>query len=264
MDTKTSVQYIQKTVFFVFVVILIFFLILIGTGVVAQAQEEEVDTGVSVEPSVREITPLQFIKEKRLELQQKARLDLETSKKALQNARMEVRIDLKDASSSSERRTTVGEMRDKREDARGEKKEIRAGLKARLQSLMRTHLGASVARLNAALRHFDNFVERIDSRIEKLKERGADTASVETSLSEAVVRIASAKEDVQALVSLIDSITDTGDPATVRSEVRAAVTKATESTKIAHQALLKTARELIALIKATVQTNNEVDIDSGN
>ncbi|HCM43614.1 MAG: hypothetical protein UY39_C0017G0005 [Candidatus Kaiserbacteria bacterium GW2011_GWC2_49_12] len=254
-------QYILRTAS-AFVVTLAFPLILVGTGSFVQAQEA--DAEVIVEPSARTIAPLQLIKEKRLELQKKARLELEASKETLQNVRTEMRPDFKSASSSTERRTLIDEMRDKREGAREEQKGIRANLKERLQSLMRTHLGASIARLNAALRHFDKFAERIDSRIKKLKERGADTTSVEALLSDTVVLITSAKADVQSLTSLIDSIADTGDPQTVKSEIRASVIKATESTKAAHRALRNTTRELIALVKATVQTNSETDVDNGN
>src|SRR3989344_4388504 len=262
MFTKISMQYIQKTVS-VFVVILTL-LTLMGTGAVAQAEETELEAVVSAESSVKVISPLQLIKGKRLELQQKARSELEASKRALQDSRMEMRPNLRHVSSSTERRTVTDEMRDKREDMRGEQKGIRANLKERLQSLMRTHLGASIARLNAALRHFDKFAERIDSRIKKLKERGADTASIEALLSDTVVLITSAKADVQSLTSLIDSIADTGDPQTVKSEIRTSVIKATESTKAAHRALRNTTRELIALVKATVQTNSETDVDNGN
>jgi len=94
-------QYIQKTVS-VFVVILTL-LTLMGTGAVAQAEETELEAGVSAESSVKVISPLQLIKGKRLELQQKARSELEASKKALQDSRMEMRPNLRNVSSGSQR-----------------------------------------------------------------------------------------------------------------------------------------------------------------
>jgi len=235
-----------------------------------QAQEIDASAEASAEVRVETIAPqekfgpFQILREKRLELQNKTRLEFAATRKSMMDARLQMSADLKTATSGAERRTVVDEMREKREEARDQQKDARTDLKERLQLLIRTHLGSAVARLNAALRRFDDFTERIESRIEKLKERGVDTASAESLLLDAVTLTASARANVQALVSLIDSVTDTSDPQAVKAEMRAAIVKATESVKEVHQAMLKTARELGALARESANINSKVRVDSDN
>ena len=108
-------------------------------------------------------------------------------------------------------------------------------------------------RMNAALNQFENIVTRIESRIEKLKARGVDTASVEASLSTSVGLVATAKVDVQALSTLVASVTESSDAASVKEQLRAAIDKATGSVKAAHRALLDTAKALSALVRVSAE-----------
>lgn len=171
--------------------------------------------------------------------------------------RTEVLTDLKNATAGAERRGVM-------QDARDDRAEFRANIKERLQTLMRTHIGWIIHRLNAALNHFDNIVTRIESRIEKLQARGVDTASVEASLLTATGLMATAEIDVQALSDLIDSVTPDSDPATVKAEIRAAIEKTTASVKAAHRALLATAKMLTELVRTSIEVHATSSVEVNN
>jgi len=240
---------LQKTTLLLLALVLVF-----ASMSIARAEETSVEGNASAEANVNiqspKPRPLQILNNIRANIKDKIQGEVRDFK-------MEVRTDLRSATSGAERKDII-------KDAREQKQEFRSNMKERLQALFRTHLGSAIARLNAALRHFDNFVERIESRIEKLKERGIDTASVETSLASSVSIIATAKVDVQALSDLLSSVSDTTDVETVKAAIRAAIEKATASVKAAHRSLVEVAKALSALVRASVEINSETTVDANN
>ena len=233
-------------------------LLVVGVGTALVHAETIVETSASTEISAEVQTaplktrPLQLLREKSMELKEKARTQVEDLKDEATEIRTNVRIDLKNASSGPERHDIVRDART----------ELKANLKERLQALFRTHLGSVIARLNIALQHFNNFVSRIESRIEKLQERGVDATSVEASLTVAVSAIATAEADVEALSSLVSSVTDASDTETVKAEIRATINKAVESVKAAHRALVATTKDLVALVRASATINSTTTVDT--
>ncbi len=185
----------------------------------------------------------------------------ENAKDAIKDVSAKARIEMRAASSSGEKKNIMENLREKKEDLKNDRKEKMQSFKERIQLLARTHIGASINRFTAAINHFENIAERIESRIDKLNDRGINTVNVEASLKTAVDLTATAKADVAALKTLLNSVTDTSDPATVKAQIRAAIEKATASIKAAHQALMKTARELSALVRASGGINSTTTVD---
>ena len=227
--------------------------LLLAGATTALAQGTSAEANVETDTSVN-MRPLQILHDTRAELKADARLELGGLKDEAGDIRTNARIELKNASSGPERRDIVREAG----------VELRANIKERLQVLFRTHLGSIMARLNAAIQHFDNIAARIESRIEKLDEAGVDTATVETSLSTAVEANAAAETNVNALSSLVASVTDGSNAETVKAEIRAAIHKATASIKVAHRAFLDTAKQLSALVRASAEINSDASVDTGN
>ena len=225
--------------------------LLLASASIAFAQEASAEANAETNVKVR---PLQILHETRVELKADARTELGGLKDEATGIRMDARIELKNASSGAERRDI----------AKDAAVELRANIKERLQVLFRTHLGSIMARLNAAIQHFDNIAARIESRIEKLNDAGVDTASVEASLRAAVEANATAEADVEALSTLASSVTETSNAETVKAEIRAAIQEATASIKAAHRAFLDTAKQLSTLVRASLEINSATSVDAGN
>ena len=227
---------------------------------VALAQEVSAEANVSAQVNLgaqgQRPRPLQLLHDTRMQLKANAGEELGGLKTDAKNFRMETRAEFKNASSGPERQGIRMEAR----------AELKTNLKERMQVLFRTHLGSAIARFNAAIQHFENIVTRIESRIEKLKERGVNTASVEAELDLAVEAIGVAKVDVQALSSIGTSLSALSTVAEAKAAMRVALQKATASIKAAHKTLLETARELSTLVRASASTeiNSGASVDTGN
>ncbi|RJR12779.1 hypothetical protein C4585_03230 [Candidatus Parcubacteria bacterium] len=193
--------------------------------------------------------PLQILHDQRKDLKEKAKGELKTLKQEGREMWKDAKTEWKTASSGPERREALKE----------ERKEMKANMKERLQVLFRTHLGNAVNRMNAAIQHFENFTERIESRIEKLKERGIVTTSIEAKLDLAVDAVAKADADVSAFASIASSTPDESTAEEVKSEIRAALNKAKDSIRAAHRALIATVQELTAVVRANAGTRAEIN-----
>jgi uncharacterized protein YukE len=207
--------------------------------------------------------PLQLINQKRLELKADTRAIIDGFKDDRIELRGDVKADMRNASTSGERKDIRTDAREDRADLRGElRADLSANIKERVQLALRAHLGAIVKRMNAATERFDNLSARIDSRIEKLKADGVATASVEASLDATNVLIVTAKADVKALETLITSVNESTDKEAFKAEIRAATTKATTSIKAAHAGLLRTAEQLKALVKVSAEAETSVETNN--
>ncbi len=207
--------------------------------------------------------PLQVMQEKKGELRQRAKDVRQEMRGDLKVERLETRVEMRNATTGAERRDIMKGSVEDRKEIRGEARaEIKGNIKERLQALVKTHVGAVMRRTNAALNQFDNIVTRIESRIEKLKARGVDTATVEASLSTSAGLVATAKVDVQALSTLVASVTESSDAASIKEQLRAAIDKATASVKAAHRALLDTAKALSTLVRASATAETSASVES--
>src|SRR3989344_9215654 len=150
-------------------------IVCVSVGITFAHAETAVETSATVEINAEVQTaplktrPLQLLREKSMELKDKARTQIQEVKDQAVDVRTNMQTDIKTATSAPVRRNIIQQAQDRLGELRDTQKELRGNLKERLQALFRTHLGSAIARFNAALRHFDNFVERIESRIEKIQ-----------------------------------------------------------------------------------------------
>lgn len=199
----------------------------------------------------------QNAKETRADLRntiQDIRLD---SKDRRTDLRVDTKAQMQNASSSDERRAIQKGAQIERRDIRDDRKASTTPIRMEFKTLARQHVGLIVGRFEVALRQFDGLVTRIQSRIDKLQARGAATASLEAQLTVAISAVAQARADVQALVSIMESVDASSDVKTVRQEIDAAIKKANASMKAAHNAFAKLARELVSL-SGSVRADAEI------
>lgn len=226
--------------------------------------ETRVDANASTSADVK-FRPLRILNETRLDLKAEGKNILNNFKDARIDLRADTKAEVRNASTTEERKNILRDAREDRADLRADfRADLSANIKERVQLALRASLGAIVNRMNAAAERFDNIQARMESRIEKLKAEGATTASVEASVDAAEALKVQAKADIQALTTLIASVNDSTDRETFKTEIRAAVQKATASIKATHSAFLRAAEQLKALVNvsAKVETNTNVEVNN--
>ncbi|MDO8561228.1 MAG: hypothetical protein Q7S05_00170 [bacterium] len=149
----------------------------------------------------------------------------------------------------SERKAGIVEIRDQKKDLIETRKASSTEIKDQRKEQARRHLELIAHRYGVAIKQFENLAGRIQSRIDKIKSAGADTAAAESALTTAVSAIAQVKTDVQALRDLLSQAETVTDLKTIRTQVEAATKKANESVKSAHKALQVAAKTLATLAK---------------
>lgn len=114
-------------------------------------------------------------------------------------------------------------------------------------------------RFEAFVARYEGFADRIQSRIDKLKEQGADTDEMqdlldaaEKSLEDSVADIAAVKESVEDIVEDESS----------KGEIRALVNEAKESLKETHKAFVEAVKALKAAGKDKPENEDGDDDDS--
>ncbi len=182
--------------------------------------------------------------------------------------RTELKEDMKNAATGTRRDIMRGaiddrkelqkEIKDDRMQMRSEIKERKAALKDRIKDALKARLGSAITRLNNAMQQFDNLSARMQSRIDKLKANGAATATAESALSSAAILITTAKADISALQSLVNSASSSADDAaaeTIKGQIKTAMEKATASVKAAHEGLRAVTKALSEIkVNATAST----------
>jgi len=243
--------------------------ILLGGVGFASAETETTDASAEVRATTTRpaLRPMQLMRDETKGVIQNMRMEIKDSRDEMHDER-------KNATSSDERRAIMIENRNENAATRAEAREelrtnrqdrlsaIKLKISERANEMFKTHVDRASNRLDAVLGSFDKFVERIQSRITKLQDNGVNTASVEASLANSVSLIATAKADSAAIDAIIAATTNTSDAATVRASMKAAIEKASASVKAAHQGLMSTVKDLVALIRvsgkanATIESNN--------
>lgn len=136
-------------------------------------------------------------------------------------------------------------------DARGASS---TGQRMQLKALIRWHGGLIKERFVLAIRHFNNILTRIDTRLGKLEDQGVDVSAVAKLKVDAELAVDKAEADAKAVADFVASIEDSDDRAAARAELGAKIKTAQASIKAAHQAIQKVVRALVAL-KPKVDVN---------
>lgn len=146
-----------------------------------------------------------------------------------------------------------GENLEARQEAREERVETRQAVRADRQAALSEirqqrilNLSANVSnRMDAAVARLFSVIERLETRIVKMKEVGLDTAAAEAKLREAAEQVASARALLSNIDTLVYNATTSEQPLTNWQEVRTTYQEVARLIRASHQSL----RETIALLK---------------
>lgn len=133
------------------------------------------------------------------------------------------------ASSSAARRELRASSTETRREFRDGSKEQRE------QARMETMIRIVVNRINATIVRLEKIIAKLDTRIVKFKEKGANVTIAMEASAEAKVAIANAKTQVGVILTP----TSTTTASTTQQTVRSAVTAAEQALKVAHRAVGK-------------------------
>lgn len=230
----------------------------------ASAQETSVD--VSAEASVQTSPPppgprpLQQFREQKQQIIQETR----DNKRELRRDTVQ---DLKAAMpGAGERRDVVKQFKEDRGAIMENRREDMQDLRQKMKEKVRQHAGLIRERFSNAIRHLNQIMARVETRIEKMKSSGVDVSSVESLQIKAEVAIDTAESDIAAVRTYIESVTDTSDRSVVRTELQAKVTTARESIRAAHTAVRAVVKSLVDLSKsikpsATIEAEASVTVE---
>ncbi len=168
----------------------------------------------------------------------------------LREKRLETRDDI--AERLEERREALQENRGERVEDR------RDAMKSRLTERAAKMFRLVLARLNAAVDRLENIASRIDSRIEKLEDRGLDMAETKALQVTAKAKIAEAQVAVNAIVAPVLPVGASTTPQQVNDALkvtRDAAKKAEEAILAARMALRDVVKELKASDDTQVEAN---------
>ena len=144
--------------------------------------------------------------------------------------------------------TERGENLEARQEAREGRIETRQAVRADRQAALSEirqqrvlNLSANISnRMDAAVTRLFSVVERLETRIEKLKQAGIDTAAAEAKLREAAEYVASARALLGNIDTLVYNATTSEQPLTNWQEVRTTYQEAARLIRASHQALRET------------------------
>ncbi len=157
--------------------------------------------------------------------------------------------------------TTRDNMQQRREDMKEKRQERRGEILKRQATML-------INRMKAAIERIVKLSGRVDSRIVKLKEHGADTSKPEASMVIARGKIADAKAAVAAAEAAVanavinaDASASTTASVDPGKPVREALNKAKDAVIAAHKALVD-AIESLKGIKVDIKASTSIKIDS--
>jgi hypothetical protein len=145
------------------------------------------------------------------------------------------------------------QLSDRLEEHRAKMAERKAKLSERHQARILEHVKRLVHRLNAAIERMEILAGRVQSRIDKLTERGLDMADEQALLDTALSHIASAQTDVDALEEAVIAMLESDEPREAYAKVKELVRTTIDSVKSAHKTLV----EAIRSVKANPDTHTD-------
>jgi len=246
------------------VVIILFSLLLYAPFALAQDVQTDADVQVSGGATVPQpfIKPLDALKARAKEIKQgamDARIDL----------RADTKVRMQNATTSGERKDILKGAAGARVDIMKDRKASSTDLRGDVKALIRWHGGLIKQRFVLAIRHFNNILTRIDTRLDKLQSEGVNTDAVAKMKVDAEVAIDKAEVDAKAVADFVATVPDESDRATVRAELNSKIKTAQESIKAAHTAVQKVVRGLVDLVKnsrpkASVDVNASTTVNTSN
>lgn len=220
--------------------------------------EEDSDTETVEEAQLRLQEIRNNVIEQRDRLLSPLRRDEASDKDAAKRAEI-VRTQAQNASTTRdelrEDRVEIREVQmEERQTERVERQEERRSrLDAHVEARVRAYGERLERRYNAAIERLEGIALRIETRIEKLNERGIDTSEAERELQEAYGAIAAAQSQVGAAAASLEEILVSDSPRDALNESKILFQSAKETIRDAHGALV----ESIALLKASIENQTD-------
>jgi hypothetical protein len=144
-----------------------------------------------------------------------------------------------------ERATHLSDRLEAKRVEMGERKsERQAMLAERHQDRILEHVKQLVRRLSAAIERMKILAGRLQSRIDKLTERGLDMTDEQILLDTALDHIASASTDVDAIEDAVIEMLNSDDPRNAFEKVKELVRTTIQSVKDAHKSLVEAIRSV--------------------
>lgn len=144
-----------------------------------------------------------------------------------------------------QRASTTQSNREERRD------EMREKMQERKSEILKRHATNMVRQMRAAIGRISKLADRMDSRIAKMKERGADTSQAEaniaiarTKITEASAAVKLAEDAIASAVVAADVSASSTSPSDPGKAVREALNKAKEAVFAAHKALVEAIKSL--------------------
>lgn len=145
--------------------------------------------------------------------------------------------------------------------------EKRAEMKERRSEILKRNAMRMVAHMNAAIGRLSKLADRVDSRIIKMKEHGADTTKAEanialtrTKIAEASAAVKLAEDSIAGAALSADVTASSTSPSDPGKMVREALNKAKEAVFAAHKALVEAIKSLKGIkIDVTATTTAETN-----
>lgn len=162
------------------------------------------------------------------------RMEFKNATSTFRNEIRDERNDLREKAST----TTRAEVRANNE---ARKIELRAEFKKRHEERLKEFVGKVVGHLERAVERLTAIAEKIESRIEKFKEKGIETTGVEAKLVVARGMISLALTSIDA-ISLVT--VSSNDPRGSLETLRVAINEARSAIKAAHSALVDVVNSL--------------------
>lgn len=226
--------------------------IALALPLMAGAEEVKVDsstnTSVKVQTTQRK-TPEEIEAYKAQLRAQKTPEQIEAYKAELRAQKEEMRNQM-----DQKREVQKTEAEQKRQEALQTKTQVRAEFRA---DLAKTKVSNVVRMMNATIEHLEGIIQRIESRIEKLNDRGGDTSESEGFVASAKVDLGEASASVDAFASLDLS----GDSAETNFErIRTLAAEAREHLRDARDNLIKAVRSLSS-VEIEIEASTETEIE---
>lgn len=172
-------------------------------------------------------------------------------------AREEARVELERRQEAREE-----ERRERAETRTEVRAEHRANLEASVEARILAYIERTYNRFTAAVTRLGMIGQRLESRIEKFKERGVDTSESEALLAEARVHIGIAHDNVESFAAEARALVESENPRQHFRAVKAILDEAKAEIFEARRALIAAVASLKASAGLDAEAGASVDADS--
>lgn len=168
------------------------------------------------------------------------------------------------ATTPAGREGILKEARDKNIDLEEKLEDRKNRLGEKKKKRIEAYMTRILKRLQAAVDRLKKLGDRIDTRLEKLEEKGVDVSKARALLADADLEIESAESDLLSIREAIKSVLDGDNPKDLFRDVRTLLKEAQSSVRGAHKALVEAIRAVKASNKTGETETSDANEDGEN